>query len=376
MCPQKYYPEPLSPLPANSSMDWAIFTAFQTGDFEPILDRLTLASMNFSREVDGTTPLMAACARGNAMLVELLLDLQCDVWHKDKNGLYAADHAAMNSHGDLKSVIVERCTPTLDEQGNPVYSWDKCSHPSINKYLDIEQGWLVCTNCALVLKEHALSLTDVESVPSKHAWSVRGADAEYNTWRYHEMEITNIMSSLGIVDNENAKRIGIESSLWAKRERALAWLDGRRRVIKSAMTQRELSRLKGLEEEHHPTVKQYSVKDPALMPGIASQAPWNRSKSTLAGTVKTPRFVSHQCPKNVDLNEEPEELIDPRELLDAIVPHDITTKWKTNVRRWESMSLKGLRSARTHCLLLEDETLTEREEEGDRQELELEMEVC
>ncbi|EKX45849.1 hypothetical protein GUITHDRAFT_108298 [Guillardia theta CCMP2712] len=375
MCPQRYYPESLSPLPASSSMDWAIFTAFQTGDFEPILDRLTLASMNFAREVDGTTPLMAACARGNAMVVQLLLDLQCDAWHKDKNGLYAADHAAMNSHSEMKDVILERCTPSLDKNGNPLFSWDTCSHPAVNKYLDIEQGWLVCTNCALVLKENALSLTEFDSIPSKHAWSVRGADAEYNAWRYHEMEISNIMSNLGIVDNENAKRLGIESSIWAKRERALAWLDDRRRAIKSAENQNELSRLKGLEDEHLPTVKTYSAKDPALMPGMSSQAPWNRSKGAKARTIKVPRFVSHHCPKNVDLNEEPEDLIDPRELLDAIVPQEVPTRWKTNVRRWESLSVKHLRSARRSSLLSERELEDELGEERDRHEVELEMEI-
>jgi hypothetical protein len=43
-----------------------------------MLDRLTVRNMCFAREVDGTTPLMAACARGNHMVVQLLLDLRED----------------------------------------------------------------------------------------------------------------------------------------------------------------------------------------------------------------------------------------------------------------------------------------------------------
>jgi hypothetical protein len=41
-----------------------------------MLDRLTVRNMSFAREVDGTTPLMAACARGNHMVVQLLMDLR------------------------------------------------------------------------------------------------------------------------------------------------------------------------------------------------------------------------------------------------------------------------------------------------------------
>jgi hypothetical protein len=52
------------------------FLQFQHGDFEPMLDRLTVRNMSFAREVDGTTPLMAACARGNHMVVQLLMDLR------------------------------------------------------------------------------------------------------------------------------------------------------------------------------------------------------------------------------------------------------------------------------------------------------------
>jgi hypothetical protein len=43
-------------------MDKAVFDAFH-GDYEGILDRLNVVSMNEKRNVDGCTPLMAACAR-------------------------------------------------------------------------------------------------------------------------------------------------------------------------------------------------------------------------------------------------------------------------------------------------------------------------
>ena len=47
-------------------------------------------------------------------------------------------------------------------------------------------GWLVCTKCALVLDEKALVMTgDATGVSkNKNEWAVRGADPEYNAWRY------------------------------------------------------------------------------------------------------------------------------------------------------------------------------------------------
>ena len=80
-------------LDCTASMDRAVFEAF-AGSADLLLDRLTVRTMNFAREADGTTPLMAACARSNRPLVELLLDLGCVALAKDANGWTAVEHAA------------------------------------------------------------------------------------------------------------------------------------------------------------------------------------------------------------------------------------------------------------------------------------------
>jgi len=48
--------------------------------------------MNFQRKIDGTTALMAACARLSAPMVGLLVDLQCNTRSKDVHGLTARHH--------------------------------------------------------------------------------------------------------------------------------------------------------------------------------------------------------------------------------------------------------------------------------------------
>ncbi|KAJ1471416.1 hypothetical protein T484DRAFT_3521452 [Baffinella frigidus] len=93
-------------------MDKAIFEAFH-GDFEEMMDRLSVASMNAHREADGCTPLMAACARGNAPVALLLLDLNCNSTLKDSNGLMAEDHAMANKHAPLREMIASRMHPKL-----------------------------------------------------------------------------------------------------------------------------------------------------------------------------------------------------------------------------------------------------------------------
>ena len=101
-------------------MDKAIWAYFQSGNFDDMLDRLSVISMNFRhgnlflsyfsvtdyiscrRECDGTTPLMAACYHGHVPIVQLLLDLNCDVLCKDSNGLTAEDHAIQSGHSQVQ----------------------------------------------------------------------------------------------------------------------------------------------------------------------------------------------------------------------------------------------------------------------------------
>lgn len=120
----------------SASLDRAVFTAF-AGDFEALLDHMTVSTMNFARDVDGTTPLMAACARGNRPVVELLLDLGCQPMAKDTRGWTALEYAAASPvQEDLGKLILERVLPPTDASGKPVHTWDTCSHPAENRYLD------------------------------------------------------------------------------------------------------------------------------------------------------------------------------------------------------------------------------------------------
>jgi len=41
-----------------------------------------------------------------------------------------------------------------------VYTWDTCDHPAEARFLDRDNGWLVCTRCAMVLRENALQFND------------------------------------------------------------------------------------------------------------------------------------------------------------------------------------------------------------------------
>jgi hypothetical protein len=120
----------------SPQLDRAVFGAF-AGDFEELLDHLTPTTMNFAREVDGTTPLMAACARGNRPVVELLLDLGCQALAKDRRGWTAVEHAAASPvQQDIGKLILERVLPPLDANGKPVHTWDTCAHEPEDRYLD------------------------------------------------------------------------------------------------------------------------------------------------------------------------------------------------------------------------------------------------
>ena len=54
---------------------------------------------------------------------------------------------------------------------------------------------------------------------------MRGADPDYTRWRQQELDISDAMFQLGIVDNDAAKQNGLMNSIWAQRYRALDWLD-------------------------------------------------------------------------------------------------------------------------------------------------------
>ena len=50
-------------------------------------------------------------------------------------------------------------------------------------------------------------------------------DENYAKWRQMELDISDAMRQLGVVDNDAAKKNGLKNSIWAQRDRALGWLD-------------------------------------------------------------------------------------------------------------------------------------------------------
>ena len=158
--------------------------------------------------------------------------------------------------------------PPRDAKGAPIHSWDKCSHPRESLFLDCEKGWLVCTACALILKENAIQmLSDGDGKP-RQTISIRGADSEYNEWRSGELDIVDAMSRLGIVDNDAAYAAGRANSIWAGRDRALMWLDMRRRILASAAHRHQICVLNQMVLADQPSsveIPQYSRDTPSPM---------------------------------------------------------------------------------------------------------------
>uniref|UniRef100_A0A7S0VR04 Uncharacterized protein n=1 Tax=Hemiselmis tepida TaxID=464990 RepID=A0A7S0VR04_9CRYP len=339
-------------------MDRAIWTAFREGDFEPMLDCLTVRNMSHARE-DGTTPLMAACCRGNAMVVQLLLDLQCDALAKDSKGFAAVDFAQQSGHEDLTTKIVKTITPEVDDQGRPVFTWDKCLHGGEDLHLDLNQGYLVCTACGLILKENALQFdTDADGKPRKTV-SIRGADSEYNEWRSQELDLADCMEKLGIIDNDEAKRRGAASSIWAKRERALTWLDSRRRFVRNQALEQRGDQLPSKLE----CIEEYSEDGEFRIP--------MQKKLLHQGEVLRPRFKGSGKP-SVECEEVDEEFIDVDNLRKQY--HSTTILWTSCKARWARV---------TEAMLLHEKKLTaidvheewvQHEEEHREVEIEWEME--
>ena len=323
----------LAPIDCVASMDRAVFAAFQPGgSFNAVLDHLTVNTMNFAREADGTTPLMAACARGNRPLVELLLDLGCQAMIKDERGWSAVEHAAAcPEQQDLGKLILERVLPPLDASGKPVHAWDTCKHANEHRFLDESLGWLICTNCALVLDEKALMMAEADS--AKNPWAVRGADAEYNNWRHDELEIADAMRALGVVDNVAAKNSGLESSVWKQRERALGWLDKRRRVIVSWRDRARMMMASnaGQEREPVPAIPQY----PAEIASMSAPSERRHDRKLInSAPLQQQRFRGTK----VQEVEEEEELYDPRAMQDALGdPFYLVTSWRKCLARWKGV---------------------------------------
>jgi len=332
-------------LDCTASMDRAVFEAF-AGSADLLLDRLTVRTMNFAREADGTTPLMAACARSNRPLVELLLDLGCVALAKDANGWTAVEHAAACPvQQDLGKLILERVLPPLDPAtGKPVHTWDTCAHPPEHRYLDESQGWLICTNCALVLNEKALLMAGEPANEANNPWAVRGADAEYNAWRHDEMELADAMRALGVVDNEGAKRRGLETSVWSKRERALKWLDKRRRLLLSWQDRARIAQNAGRKLAPMPAIPEYPAQLDAVMMDVGFAIARRDVFEKLLNPEPLERLRFKGRKVEAAWEQEDDELLDPRAMQEALGdPFALVSRWRSNLARWKKICRGAVR---------------------------------
>lgn len=151
------------------------------------------------------TALQAACASGNGMVVQLLLDLQADTLAKDNNGKTAVDFAVGHDHQEIARKVLAASQPPVDEQGKPIFTWDTCKHSGEDLHLDLDKGYLVCTACGLILKENAVVFNTDSDGKIRKTEKVRGADSEYNEWRSEEMDLAELMSSVSYLFLERHK---------------------------------------------------------------------------------------------------------------------------------------------------------------------------
>ena len=183
-----------------------------------------------------------------------------------------------------------------------------------------------------MLDEHALTMAGEPIGDSKNSWKVKGADSEYNAWRHDEMEIADAMHRLGVVDNQVAKLRGLETSVWKQRERALAWLDKRRRVILSWRD--EVRMVQSAEKRRLPPLT--AIPDyPAEIKALSCPSPRLRERNhelLNAAPVKQRRFKGNKEKSIQHLLDEDEEedLIDPLAMQQALGdPFELVAKWRT-----------------------------------------------
>lgn len=107
--------------PAQRRMDEAIFTAFSTGDAHNVaLVIRQFNDVNFTREIDGTTPLMAAAWCGDGGLCWRLVSMGANPTVLDMNGANARDLALNRGH----TAVAERLSAVLVAREETDYVYD------------------------------------------------------------------------------------------------------------------------------------------------------------------------------------------------------------------------------------------------------------
>ena len=80
----------------------------RNNDPDKLKELLEKGFVAFNRSIDGATPLHRAAEIGATRCAEILLDFHADVDAKDNRGFTAFHVAALNSHKQLGSFLMER----------------------------------------------------------------------------------------------------------------------------------------------------------------------------------------------------------------------------------------------------------------------------
>jgi len=253
--------------------------------------------------------------------------------------------------------------PERDSDGRVVHTWDKCKHPPEALHVDIQQGYLVCTDCALILKENALQMQSTSDGKPLKTVTVRGADSEYNQWRSQELDLVDAMAKLGVLDNEGALKRGKETSIWAKRERALAWLDARRRHIGTFRERNKTHTVSGQPQEQITPM-------PAYNEAYVSKVPQKEQIHAVSGPQKM--FKGRGEPSIECVGAEEEEDLDVESMRKVYETKPV--RWTVCKERWGSVCKHAFAKLRRNALesvcaeLAERERLEEEEEEEEKEQ--------
>jgi hypothetical protein len=155
------------------------------------------------------------------------------------------------------------------------------------------------------------------------------------------MEIADAMRALGIVDNEGAKRRGMENSVWKQRENAVEWLDRRRRMMLSWRDEVRIARKAGRELPAMPHLPQYpEALDAICAPGLRRSQPNQRLLNPVP--LAQPVFKGRKMQEEEE--EEEDELLDPSAMRDMFGDPDALVRgWRRCLSRWKNLTRRAVR---------------------------------
>jgi len=202
------------------TFDHILQKSFSEKNVEELLDVLNTHTVTLSTK-DNVTPLMAAANSGCLESTIALANLNTAViTKKDNNGNTALDYARKGGHVKIEEYLLSCIPKEFGGTGEDITK--TCKHP--NRNILIEDGFMTCTNCATVLESKMILPYD---------------DEEFYKW----------LDDMGI-NNDLAKKLGMQNSLATKVKNTWDWLKKRKiRRIKSKEMSKDALYFRKLEIE-------------------------------------------------------------------------------------------------------------------------------